>query len=194
MRGSPQYREESTAWLYQEAPGSLPSRLHLRYSIFQVALIVSERHIKELLWTIHSVTLISKQTHEPSKPTKQTPNPVFCPQTQLFTTQEHTSHHTHQPTEASVSIQSQTLPQGSSSPSILSSPSRYSHRFQVLWRTCSHLIKYWLECDYTSADFFSPINYFAFAIEICRSNADCLQLSQELLFIFVLKVYHLSFT
>lgn len=75
MRGSPQCQEESTVWLYREAPGILPSRLYLHYSVFQVAFRLYERHIKELLLTTHSMALMSKQIHEPSKPKKQTPNP-----------------------------------------------------------------------------------------------------------------------
>lgn len=142
MRGNPQYREERVAWLHQEAPGSLPSRLYLHYSVFQVALIFSKRHIKELLWTIHSMTLISKQIDEPSKPTKQTPNSVLPPDTAC----DHAS------TAASVATQSQTLPHWFSSPSILSSPRRSSHtNFWVLWSTCRLLIKYWLGADYISA-------------------------------------------
>lgn len=75
MQSSPQCQEESTAWPYWEVPGSLPSRLYLHYSAFQVALRLSER--QELLLTMHSMTLISKQIHESSKPTKQPPNPVL---------------------------------------------------------------------------------------------------------------------
>lgn len=42
-----------------------------------VALRLSEKQIKELLLTMHTMTLISKQIHESSKPTKQPPNPVL---------------------------------------------------------------------------------------------------------------------
>lgn len=87
MQSSPQCQEESTAWLHWEAPSSLPRRLYLHYSAFQVALRLSEKQIKELLLTMHSMTLISKQIHESSKPTKQPPNPVLL----LDTTRHHAS-------------------------------------------------------------------------------------------------------